>query len=129
MKTLALGSLADLDNGKVNMAVNQAIRRCGNDCADRPGDSRKRTLTIKVDFVPVLEVDSGVLDVVNVGFKIDTKLPADQSTEYPMTPSPGGLMEFNPASPHDPRQYTLDGLRRPAEAAEADTPTNEDASL
>lgn len=103
---LSLESLPKIDRGKVAVAFDAAIFRCVEDCKDRVGDETPRTVELKIEFMPVMDKDTGRLDTIDVRFKIKDVLPKRQTVAYPMLPKAAGIM-FNPESPLDPRQSTF----------------------
>lgn len=49
--------LADIDGNKLEVAFNQALKRCADDCHDRPGVDKPRKITMDCELVPVLDPD------------------------------------------------------------------------
>ena len=121
-KQFNMGNLVELDNGKGNAAILFAIGQAVRDVNDRPGEKAKRKVTVTYEFTPGLDPDTLVLDVVNMQIKIKTGIPDRHTTIYPMLPGKDGTLLFEPASPFNPRQQTLDFPRtKPPETADAET--------
>lgn len=78
---LDLGSLKELDGGKINAAFSKHLQRASQDCQDRPFDERPRIVTLRVAFKPTIEPDgdcaSAWMDV-----KLESKIPNHQSKPY-----------------------------------------------
>lgn len=101
---LTLENIPQIDQGRIAVAFNQAIRNLAADVIDRPGESKPRKLTFTVELTPVLEKETGKLDLINNQFKIKATTPDRQSVPYPAMPSGEDSMYIRPESPQDPRQ-------------------------
>jgi hypothetical protein len=117
VEKFTLASLIDIDGGRIREAWEQALRRCRDDCHDRPGVAKGRKVTLHAILTPVCEPD-GSLGSVDVSFEIDDSLPKRQSPSYNMRAARGGLL-FNELSPDDINQRTLDEVG-PRATEEAD---------
>lgn len=107
-QNLTLANIHHIDNGKVAIAFTQAIRQIITDVNDRPNDNAARKIVLTAEAKPVLDKDTGVLDTVDIQFKLETKLPKRQSVPYPMLPTADGRALFQPRSPFDPRQQAFE---------------------
>jgi hypothetical protein len=121
---LTLKNIQDLDGGKAALTFNHAVRAAIRDLTDRPGDKSKRRVLMQVNLTPKLDRTTGALDTVLVQFQVVTKIPVQQTLEYPMLPAGDGVLHFQPESPLDPRQPGLDFGRRAAENAVPQTKTD-----
>jgi hypothetical protein len=101
-----LASLVGIDAGRIKEAFEQAVRRCEDDCRDRPAVDRDRTVTLRASFRPVVG-DNGELESCNVDFEINDNIPKRRSKVYNMKAGRHGLL-FNELSPEEIRQGTLD---------------------
>lgn len=121
LEKFSLASLAGMDSGRIHEAFTQAMRRCEEDCKDRPAVKAARKLTLTVTLKPIADPE-GDLDSVDVGFKITDNVPKRESKEYNMTAGRDGLF-FNELSADDAKQLTLDsaknGPRAPSTSADA----------
>ena len=106
-KQFNVSNLQQLDRGKIAAAVNHHIRQCVDDVAQRCGEKAKRSVTLKIDFTPIIDKDTGTLDTVGVAFNVKATIPVQKSTIYPMLPAKGGTLVFQPGSPADPRQQVM----------------------
>jgi hypothetical protein len=106
LEKFTLGTLAEMDNGRIKTAFEQALDRCRFDCEDRPSveGARKIVLTVTMEPIPT---DAGELDTVDVSFDLQERLPKRGSKTYNMQAVAGGLL-FNELSPDEVRQKTLD---------------------
>lgn len=43
-----LAALASIDGGRIAIAFEQALRRVAQDCDDRPGEKKERTVTLSL---------------------------------------------------------------------------------
>lgn len=105
-------TLAELDSGKIDLAIKRELRRIADDLNDRPGDRSARKLTVEVTFRPATE-ESGVCETTDVSFKVVSKVPPRTSRDYNMEVRGNGEMIFNPASDNDAKQTSLDEQASP----------------
>lgn len=95
---------------KLEAMFQKHVMNIVNDCLNRPGEKDKRSLTLKFDIIPVIEIDkeSGQLtcDEVRIQFKGESKVPTYRTKAFPMKLSRGGLM-FNREIPEQLNQPSL----------------------
>lgn len=121
LERFGIASLATIDNGRVREGFEQAFERLEQDCRDRSGIEKPRTLVLTVNVVPLCD-PSGKLESCNVDFQITEKLPERRSKVYNMATLRDGGLLFNELSPEEARQRTLDEMdlaRRTEEDAKA----------
>lgn len=106
-----LGAISRIDEGRMKEAFEQALRRCMEDCKDRPAVDDERTVSLKASLVPVVG-DDGSLESVDVTFQISDSVPKRKSRIYNMKSKNGALL-FNELSPDDIRQGTIDQVEGP----------------
>jgi hypothetical protein len=107
-KQLNYRNIALVDQGKVEMAMNHAIKSAIRDVIDRPADKGKRTASLKITMTPELDEDTAVLDTIGFQFAIALTVPTRRNAApYPMLPHADGTVTFQPASPKDPRQQNM----------------------
>lgn len=106
MVALTLGSLMDLDDGRVALAFLKEAQRAVADCEDRPGDKTTRKVLLQMEITPVV-ADGGLLDGVHVGFQVNGKLPTKKSKLYTMSARRGGHLMFSSENAEDFRQKSL----------------------
>lgn len=104
-RKLCLATLPELDGGIVNAAVNAALKRCEDDCRDRPGEERPRKVTLTIELTPVHNA-RGDLDSINVGCDVDDKIPKRQTKLFNMRATPDGTL-WDELSPDDANQETI----------------------
>jgi hypothetical protein len=102
-----LRTLANMDDGRIREAFNQALARCESDCRDRPGVKKSRSVSITTTITPVLD-EEGNLETCEVAFDISDKIPKRQSKTYAMRADGAGALFFNDVSPDNPYQRTID---------------------
>lgn len=112
-QVLKLSTLTGLDLGKVDAAFQMELQKVIKDIMDRPGDESARTVSLDLMIKPEHAV-SGVCETAEVEFKVEAKVPAKRSRVFSMrvNPSGGGVLTFNPESPDDAEQGTLDEINR-----------------
>ena len=64
-RTLTLKNTPELDNGRVAVAFDNALRLATLDIIDRPADKTPRKVYLICELRPVLDKDRGVLDVID----------------------------------------------------------------
>ena len=87
-------SLSTLDNGIPNQLLKSHLRRVAADIDDRKGDATKRTVTIQIDFVPVLDT-AGQLKFTKTTLDIKSKVPVHRSETYQLAVDPKRGMFVN----------------------------------
>lgn len=107
LKALSLATLAEIDEGRIRTAFEQAMNRAQSDCADRPGVKSARSVTLKVVLTPIPDEDTGALDSCQVQFQFSESIPKRGSKPYNMR-AKGAALLFNDLSPEDAKQRTLD---------------------
>lgn len=110
MRTLEkfeLGSLAIIDGGRIAIAFEQALRRVAQDCDDRPGEKKERTITLAMAVKPRLDAD-GLCDDCDVQVTVADNVPKRKSKVYNMSLRKGGHLLFANESLDDHRQETMD---------------------
>jgi hypothetical protein len=112
MMLFNLETLKDLDMGKVTKAFEHELKRCVQDCLDRPADSTARTVTLALALKPV--PDGEICDTVSGEFEIKGKVPVRRTRVYSFGVKKTGSLMFNVDSPDNVDQKTLlDGMDEP----------------
>lgn len=122
LKKLSLAELAEFDDGRVRVAWDQALQRAIDDCADRPGVEKPRTVVLVASFAPVAS-EGGKLRDVTTEFEIKETSPGRRSAPYAMAARPGGLF-FSEFSPDEVDQASLE-FTMPRDATPASPPAAE----
>lgn len=107
LKSFDLQSLARIDGGRIAIAFEQALRRVVQDCDDRPGEDRARTVTMSLACKPVLDSD-GLCEDCDVQISVTDSVPKRKSKIYNMSLRKGGHLLFNDDSLDNVDQETLD---------------------
>lgn len=123
LERFKLGSLVDLDGGRISAAFEHALARLEADCKDRPGVKDARKLELHVTVTPVID-QGGELESCNLQFRISDKVPKRQSKVYNMSAGRSGLY-WNELSAEDARQMTIDDARGPRPVAIGETVDSE----
>lgn len=110
LKVFEAGSILTIDDGRIAVALQQALHRMHADCEDRPAVPKARTVTLTVTMKPRME--EGELDSINVSFGVSESVPKRESRSFNMQKR-GRAIFFNEASPEDVKQGTLDEMSIP----------------
>lgn len=102
-ENLTLENIHLIDEGVVSEEWMHKLNQIRADISDRPMLMKPRTITLEMELTP--SADSTM--AVDVRFKIKNKVPPSGSRVYEMGVGQMGL-SFNPASPHNINQRTLD---------------------
>lgn len=106
-----LSKINSIDDGRIKAALEQQLARCEADCKDRPMLKKARKVTLQVEMRPL--PDGGAeLDSVDVAFQIKAVIPPQDSKNYNMKATRGGLV-YNDLSPDDINQMTIDQAPQP----------------
>lgn len=107
LEKFTLASLATIDGERIAIAFEQALKRVANDCDDRPGEKKPRTITLQLSIVPVLDA-AGIADDCKVQATITDSVPKRKTRSYDMTMKKGGHLMFHPESVDDHSQEVMD---------------------
>lgn len=115
VRNLSLTTITEMDDGRMRAAMDMAITQCLDDIEDRGHDEKPRTVTLKMTLTP--EVDGGKNpEGVAIDFDIESKMPPRRSKTYRAElkrNARGTQALFNDVSPDDPKQATLDDVKKP----------------
>lgn len=111
IERLDLGSVAKLDEGRIREAFEQALKRCMDDCKDRPAVPELRKVQLLATLSPVVG-DDGSMESCNVHFQIHDSVPKRSSKTYNMK-AKGGSLFFNELSADQIHQRTIDDVEGP----------------
>ena len=111
MEKFAFARIPEMDGGVIGEAWGQALRRCQDDCDDRPAVDEPRKIVLTMTMTPVPKED-GSLDSCAVEFTITDSLPKRRSKTYDMVARRGarGGLFYNELSPDHGAQGTLDDV-------------------
>lgn len=107
IKEVTFQDLVEMDDGKLALAINKALKRAAADCEDRPNVKRPRSISINLSIRPVPD-DSGFASDCKYGFVISESLPKRASREFVFGLRKNGVMTFNPDSLNDHNQQTFE---------------------
>jgi ribosomal protein L30/L7E len=107
---LSLDTLKDLDMGKAHEAFNVHVRRVAQDCLDRPGDPKPRTVNMQITFIPILD-EAADCSEVKAAIQVTSKIPSHRTKVYSFGLRRNGTLVFSEDSPTNVAQNTIfDGL-------------------
>ena len=106
LKQLRLDTLKDLDDGRVSVAVDAALKQASLDCQDRPGNKSARKVTLELALTPVVGQDGDCEDI-DVVPTIKRTMPAMGGKAYRMGGQRNGLLVFSLNNPEDHNQTTV----------------------
>ena len=104
---LTLAALTGLDSGTAAAVFQNEMRKAVADCTDRPGLDTPRKVMLEVTIAPVTD-SRGVCEHANVDFKVHSSIPHQKTRQYQMEVDSRGELLFNPESPDDVHQQTID---------------------
>lgn len=107
LEKFTLGSLSTMDGERIAIAFEQALKRVVQDCDDRPGEKKERTVTLTLAVKPVLDAD-GMCDDCNVQVAVTDSVPKRKSKVYNMTVRKGGHLVYNNESLDNAKQSSMD---------------------
>ncbi len=123
-ETLTIDTIGNIDHGTLRIAVNSALKLLTQDLIERPALEKTRSLILKLDMKPIVDVNSNqiVLESVDFAWNVLTKAPAIGSSGGVMKPQQNGLLSFNSELPESPDDETImdEADRRRRERAERD---------
>ena len=99
--------LADIDGNRLQVAFDQALKRCADDCYDRPGVSKPRKINMACELVPILDAD-GVCEEVKCSFEFSDTAPKRSSKVYSLNLKPDGKLLYHPEVLENHAQMALD---------------------
>lgn len=106
-------SLATLDEGRIQAAIDQRIAECAKDIDDRGEDGHVREVHLSIKFTP--EVHAGEVNDIKTEIVCSAKVPPRRSRPYSTKLKrigTGAAFILNEASPDNVRQGTLDEAGR-----------------
>jgi hypothetical protein len=107
---LTLESLTELDNGRAEKMFREKLDVVKQDLLKRPGDDRPRRLVFEVSMKPIAAVEEGgtpYCRAVRTTFKVQPKLPPEETLPVTVGIKATGHMYFSPADPDNPDQRGL----------------------
>ena len=104
---IELGTLLELDGGRIAEAFRQALRRCEHDLQDRPAVKAARTVTLKLTLSPIAG-EAGQLESVDCDFVVEDKQPRRKSRTYALRADKDGALFASVYAPEHPGQRTID---------------------
>jgi hypothetical protein len=105
---LSLDTLKELDDGKPMAAFNVHLGRIAQDCLDRPGEGKERSVTLKVVTKPVVESD-GDCNEVKAQIFVQSSIPTHKTKVYSFGLRRNGTMVFRPDNLDSIDQATMFG--------------------
>ena len=109
LRTVLAETIGLLDRGRVGVALEQFIRQATQDCIDRPGDDRARTVLLMIDVKPVAETHGELISCEGARgkAKVRLRLPDRESSELDFGVRKGGHLVFSEHSPANHKQATF----------------------
>ena len=101
-----LDKLDQLDWGALNMAFATHMKNVVKDCIDRPGEKKKRSITLKFVVEPE-HSDGGMCERVLLNASVASSIPAHKTADFQCAPTKKGDLLVNPVSPAHVDQMTI----------------------
>jgi hypothetical protein len=95
---VSLATLHDFDMGKIDLSMQQHLKRCVEDCMDRPANGGPRTVTLKLKLTPQCD-ERGDCESANLEFTIGSSIPDHVSRTYSCGVKRGGHLEYSQLFP------------------------------
>jgi hypothetical protein len=123
LKKLTVETLHELDFGSIGIAFQKHLARVVQDCIDRPGDKRARTVLLEMKVVPVVEIRGSTIE-------LKSKVPDHETQELDFAVRHDGSLVFNEESPRNHRQGVMfpQAQQPQGENEDADRSDSEDCS-
>lgn len=103
---VTLGSLYQLDHGKVAAAFQKHLERLVADMKDRPADKTLRKLLLEFCFTPVMD-EARELESVVCEVEFKSKVPVMRTNPLSLGVKRSGQLYFAPDAPDSHAQKTL----------------------
>lgn len=107
LEAFTFEKIAEMDDGRITMLLNKLMREAAMDCNDRPGEPKPRSVTLKINYKPILNPTTGGCDEVMVDMEVAPKAPARITKAFSMRPRQNGTLLFNHDSPDAYDQRTI----------------------
>lgn len=107
LEKFSLASLSTIDGERIAIAFEQALKRVVQDCDDRPGEKKERTVTLTLAVKPRLDVD-GLCEDCDIQVAVTDSVPKRKSKVYNMSLRKGGHLLYNNESLDNVEQDTMD---------------------
>lgn len=107
LEKFSLKSLSTIDGERIAIAFEQALRRVVQDCEDRPGEKKERTVSLTLAVKPRLDAE-GLCDDCNIQILVSDSVPKRKSKVYNMAVRKGGHLVYNDESLDNVAQDTMD---------------------
>lgn len=107
LRKLGFDSMALVEGGKINAALDVHLKRACLDCQDRPGDAKARVVSCEFTFIPVMD-QSGFCEEVKWDVRVKSKVPPHQSKAYSAGLRRDGSFVFSEDSLDNVNQNTFD---------------------
>lgn len=107
LEQLTTKNLHKLDDGVVAAMLDTLLAQAAEDCRKRAGTKKSRSVTLKLELTPQLD-DAGNVEGINLEVAFDIKVPSRRTRTLNLGIRNGGILTFNPLSPDNAKQKTLD---------------------
>lgn len=107
LKRLGLGTLSELDHGRLAAEFDEDLNALARDCRDRPLLDKVRRLTLMIEIKPVRPPSGAGAIGTSVVASVDTSFPKRQTAAYTMELTADAGLNFRGDSPDDPNQSTF----------------------
>lgn len=109
---LTIGSLEELDDGRMAAAFLHHMKRLIQDCHDRPTEKKSRKLMMELTVKPVVASDGGIVECegADADFRFRSKIPDHCSKTYSLRTNKNGQAAFSSTSPENADQTTFDDM-------------------
>lgn len=95
---LNLVQLANVDGGRLGVAMSDALARAEADCRDRPALEKDRTIVLTLKMQPVHGDKLEILDSVDISYSINERFPKRESRSINCRALPQGGLVYSDES-------------------------------
>ena len=99
-------TLPQLDGGRLQQAIDKSLKRCIEDCKDRPGLDTARKVGIELIITPYAD-DTGDVVSINLDYQVKPTLPPLKREGMNLGLQKNGDLMFNEHSPRNVNQTTV----------------------
>lgn len=108
VERFGIASLATMEDGKIARQFERAIRHAILDATENPNNEKARKVVIQFNITPCTPESGDTLDRVDVTALVRQVTPTHSGAVHTMKVGKAGVLTYNPVSPDDPDQGTLD---------------------
>lgn len=79
---LSLADVGSLDDGKIHLMFAAELKRCIQDCLNRPGEEKPRKVNLIMELAPIQDEDLGDCRSLKMATDVKSTLPPRRTKQY-----------------------------------------------